>query len=985
MTDAASITMSPAQLLLLAKARRRRAEAEGDPKSRFPGTPVSDGPRFPGIPVEPNSFDAFPIVKPAPSGGFPPGQPSAAAPAGEPSWLDQLFGAGQYALETGAIMADSARRGASNIAGLPVDLVNASPMVLRLFGIDAQPMSPKPVGGSEWMNEATKGFGLVPQAPTPEDPLQTILGRISEEIGATAVPGAGILGAAAKTTLPAVREAGGMSRHLLEPALVDPAKFIGKEAAAATAAGTGAGIANSMIDRDTTGGQIADLLGALGGVGVAGIGGAVGKSLGDVLAATTSNPKYASQVVRENAADTIISNSDTLGRQIGPARPNAPVDTQALVELLQRPSVAEANVPGFKASTADRAGDFGLASLEDARSKGPNAGRFRAVAENNTNAVDSALDTYRPTEQPGAFSDALAGRRDSQLMGAQDEHQQLLDVLNRVLGPLQVNTTPAIRGNAIRADLMGARDAARARTGAAYDAADISGTMVDPTQLADVIDGATAGLTAAERGLIPETLINRVRALGEGTLDGAGNAVAPDPVDLREATTLLSEIKRLQRAALADPRAEKGGRNANRVLGQISDALDGFISASVTPEQRTALDRARSAKFDEAERFTRAGDPVAAAVEQYEGGYHRMRDERVAPLFASSDQNLARLLAEADTPAVRQSIREELLSRLKTDSAASIQSFIQAQGAKLQRFPGLEDELFRAVAARADETGAAAHVEALRGLFGTPDGRVPGRNAIARYLQYDDTQADRAMLGVLNAKSPAGTADELLSFVGDEPAAVEGARAAFWRVMEKKSRSSNAAMETTTGTDPWLPKKWRTFLEQPNVAAVMDRLYRDQPEHLANIRQIAEALRGVNTGRKAGAAINPSGSAQSLRNGAVTLAEAQAKFIDVQRGRLNPLYAVTYLAGKIANRLVSKQSERAYQMLLDQALLEPEIAAELLRANNPANRAALARKAKGWLGNQASHLIDLLDGGDGDDQTGPIEITATGGLQKEAR
>jgi hypothetical protein len=44
------------------------------------------------------------------------------------------------------------------------------------------------------------------------------------------------------------------------------------------------------------------------------------------------------------------------------------------------------------------------------------------------------------------------------------------------------------------------------------------------------------------------------------------------------------------------------------------------------------------------------------------------------------------------------------------------------------------------------------------------------------------------------------------------------------------------------------------------------------------------------------------------------------------------------------------------------ALLDPELAAQLLKEGNPANRAALAQKTKAFLGNEASHLADLLDG-----------------------
>ena len=47
--------------------------------------------------------------------------------------------------------------------------------------------------------------------------------------------------------------------------------------------------------------------------------------------------------------------------------------------------------------------------------------------------------------------------------------------------------------------------------------------------------------------------------------------------------------------------------------------------------------------------------------------------------------------------------------------------------------------------------------------------------------------------------------------------------------------------------------------------------------------------------------------------------------------------------------------------MLDEALLDPDKAALLLKENNPANRAALARSTKSWMANEASTLLDLLD------------------------
>lgn len=63
----------------------------------------------------------------------------------------------------------------------------------------------------------------------------------------------------------------------------------------------------------------------------------------------------------------------------------------------------------------------------------------------------------------------------------------------------------------------------------------------------------------------------------------------------------------------------------------------------------------------------------------------------------------------------------------------------------------------------------------------------------------------------------------------------------------------------------------------------------------------------------------------------------------------------------------------AIERLTDKVLLNPGIAVELLKDNNPANRAALARKAKGWLGNEASTIVNLANEDDDDTERKVME------------
>ena len=138
------------------------------------------------------------------------------------------------------------------------------------------------------------------------------------------------------------------------------------------------------------------------------------------------------------------------------------------------------------------------------------------------------------------------------------------------------------------------------------------------------------------------------------------------------------------------------------------------------------------------------------------------------------------------------------------------------------------------------------------------------------------------------------------------------------------------------------------------------RLYRDNPEQLANVRKIADELQGVDLRARARAQ-NSSGTTQGISN-VLTPETLQSRFYAYKRGQTSLGFMLTALGSVAARRAVRGAQTEAIEKLLDRALLDPELAAQLLKEGNPANRAALARKAKAFLGNEASHLADILDG-----------------------
>ena len=159
----------------------------------------------------------------------------------------------------------------------------------------------------------------------------------------------------------AAREAGDwFSRTFLAPAAANPAKFVGTEAAGAAAAGTGAGIANLFSDRDTTGGQVADMLGALGGAGAFGVATTLGRGLGQAFNAIRQNPNYIDQVVKDAVVDRIGKGGCWMSGTVRRAGDGAPLAGQRIQIWAHTTEGQEHEPQSHGATLTDKDGKFRL-------------------------------------------------------------------------------------------------------------------------------------------------------------------------------------------------------------------------------------------------------------------------------------------------------------------------------------------------------------------------------------------------------------------------------------------------------------------------------------------------------------------------------------------------------------------------------------------------------------------------------------------------
>lgn len=335
-------------------------------------TPTPPAPPVPPVPPQADPWAAFPVVQPSaatqappppvgpaqpapipaefadlPVPGYP-GTPSAAAPAApaEPSLTDTIMDGANYASGTSAIFLQGLRRGAANTLGLPVDLINASPMLLNLFGGNFGPISPNPIGGSDNIDDILTGFGLI-QDLAPKDGVQRVAGRTGQEIGAMAVPAAGIVGMYGNAGLQAGKAAPGLARLFgAEAAAVNPGAYLGKEAMFATGAGMGAGVANELFGNQDQENPWIDAGGAVVGAGATGLGAAVLQSGSDIARAFFGGGSFQDEVVKEAVMRDLAAAAGITAKG-----KDAP-DITPIINATDGPRVSD-TIPGYQESLAE--------------------------------------------------------------------------------------------------------------------------------------------------------------------------------------------------------------------------------------------------------------------------------------------------------------------------------------------------------------------------------------------------------------------------------------------------------------------------------------------------------------------------------------------------------------------------------------------------------------------------------------------------------
>lgn len=935
------LTPEQQKALALAKARRRRKEAEGGAAApaataTAPAAPAAaPAPALPG-PATPMYAD-----------GDPRNVATEVASAAEPdTW-------GGMANGLLAALGDGTRQGMSMLAGAPVDLINNAPRLLNLLpgeqGVTA--FTENPVGGREMVDSILRGGGLIDDYQ-PRNGAERIVNRVGEEIGAGVVPTAGVIAKAKNMPLDDINRmvaapkttGEGIAGQFLQPAAVNPAGLAAKETYYATAAGAGAGTATEMFGD----GPMTDMGGSLAGVLAAALGSGLTGAVGNLVSGMTGSPKFVDDVAQSAVAERIMNASSDLQEQAA-RLVDAGIDpkqlsTDRLVGALRSPAAVEEAVPGYRANIADRTQDPGLATFAYAAdSNSPGAAAARRTS--NETVVNDRMTGMAPEGDPGRFRTDLQTGVDAKIGEAQAVQEGAQGGFDNIVQALQpIMREASARGSSIRSALADAYGTAQDKVRDLYEPINQSDAPVDIGPLREVFSEIDSTLPLNDR--------TRFRP---GEADVAQQLEGEVP--LREVTSMRSGLTDDTRVARAT-----GKNQAARVGDQYVEALDRFTDDAIPPALRAALDEARTARRDVGDRFERPGTALDAILGKREGGGYAMDDSAVPAKIAQPDQgklsDLKSALSEAGTdPRLRDGLADEVRSDVTTrgllDNPTALGKYMADRQVLLGEFPELRAQLEEAGVSKA--TLAAAEKTAAET---TKRLTTPGRSAEASYLKNVEDPAAAIRSVVANPDPRKAVAD--LVATANTPQAKADLRAALW---EEVKRTGKMEAPGTTGETRWNGKKLKAMFEDPKFKAVAEELWADDPEDLANIKTVFDALAGAEGSSRARVP-GSSGTAQALSgklDPALTASSLASRARSVSRGQLSPVIAVVDVLGTWLRRRSAQVQSRAIDAITAAVVNNPGLAADLLEKYNPATAAARRKMLTQKYGVRATTVLNIIE------------------------
>lgn len=849
---------------------------------------------------------------------------------------------------TAGVVGGGFNRGLATLAGLPVDIANRLPQLINLLPGEqgVGPISERPVGGAASIQQGIEGLGLGGVAR--EDlrgPGEKILGRLTEELGASALPIAGLANRARRGIEAASPIGRMLDEAFVRPFQVAPGKTAATEAALAAGAGGGAGLANQLAEgAGIEPSAVTDILGALagsvttGGALTAGRGAAqLGLQAGEIAGKVTGLGTPDTSSVRGAVGQTLAESA---------------TDPRNLPARIAEGQALASDIPGLQPTAAIAANDPGLQALEVIRqSTGPRtAGEFRQRATETNQALTRALADVTPSAADDAATRQALTSRVERLETALEESTARRQT---AVGEAQARVEPpqtaqeagaAIRGE-VEAERAGLIQAREEFTSPSLKAALASKEKVDAQPVVDLID---AKLKTDKREAVVSALTNARKKLFKAELDPEGEAVLDDSV------AGLFETRKAINDLIAGRGETSTGRFAQKELKEVRDALDAQIAA---------VDE-NFGQFIEG--FREKSRPINLLEEGRTGrvlerakltGTVALPESEVAREFFTGGKGSPEAIQEfvrkvGDRAQAVEGLRSAALVDAKKafdqGGEKALKKWLTKHEDALQRFP----ETRRDLSTLADVQSALARAQRREKLV--KEGLTnPRKSVIAQYLSTEEARA--SMGGILGSRNPQQQMTKLMQLIRGDKDAVEGAKKAFFDFLDG---SIKGTAEDLAETPLLRPGAFKRELRKHNPA--LEVLFKDDPAQLARVRQLADAAQrgtAIAKAKPPGTSGTPLGLSQQAARPLFTSSALAARIFAVKRGVVSPGFIVVEAALRGGRKAVVTIKGKEFDSLLDRALLDPEVAKTLVMEFNENTAKVVGRRMRLHLGREVSEVV----------------------------
>lgn len=618
-------------------------------------------------------------------------------------------------------------------------------------------------------------------------------------------------------------------------------------------------------------------------------------------------------------------------------------------------------VPGSKPTTFQATGDMGLGLLERAVAA-KNPAEFQTVRGEQNSARIKALESTRTNGDPEAVAESFRAA----LRGATREADEAVRTAEftawQRAQELGGQHDPQIYGNVFRHELQMAEQTAREAEGQLWRAIDPNGTLVaGTTPVRDVRNNIYGNLTQAEQA----GLTDGERAV-LGVIDNYGPAVP-----FRELSTLRGLVSSQMRQELStNGRTPAYGRLVQLRTG-LEDAITNRVldtaTGEFTTEAAARLGAASAATRQRATTFNATPIRDIMRREGLEGPYKLQEGAVAGRIFTPGPKGYDNVMA------LRRAVGDrEIIPVLQDSAVASMRrTALNSDGTinpqRLRSWLEKHQDALRAIdEARGFTTSGGGFTQRLRNAGEAAQSMADvaarrqmildehQRGVFGRLIGVADKEDVTRIVGsIFGGAQRLSNARALARRVSGDPEAMDGARRAIVdHIMEKFVSNTEGA---TSGQNLIRADQFQTFIRQNRAS--LEQFF--PPETVNMWTKIAEDIHRAN--RSISAVKLPGGSNtmqdyMALKTTGVKPTTMTKVFTYLGAGAAgtflsNPLVGLGAAAAAAPLIYLRDAGIRSVQDLVKQAMLNPQLARELLRkASSTEGRASLPPGVRAALG-----------------------------------